>query len=171
MKQKLAVARTMFHRPPLIFLDEPTAGLDPVASAALRVDIRTLAEREGTTVFLTTHNLAEAEKLCARVAVIRQGKLVAEGHPDELRARTGGPQVEIIGRGFTEEALAALRSWPEVADVKRKNGHLVIDLQHDTATAPLVGALVGAGVEVEEVRKGTASLEEAFLTIMEEKGE
>ncbi|MHB1416213.1 MAG: ABC transporter ATP-binding protein [Chloroflexota bacterium] len=171
MKQKLAVARTVFHRPPLIFLDEPTAGLDPVASAALREDIRTLAEREGTTVFLTTHNLAEAEKLCGRVAVIRKGKLVAEGHPDELRARTGGPQVEVFGRGFTEEALAALRLRPEVAGVKRENGHVVIDLRQDTATAPLVGALVGAGVEVEEVRKGTASLEEAFLAMMEEKGE
>jgi ABC-2 type transport system ATP-binding protein len=67
MKQKLAVARALFHRPPLVFLDEPTAGFDPVAAAALRTDMAGLLAGEGVTVFLNTHNLAEAESLCARV--------------------------------------------------------------------------------------------------------
>src|SRR6266568_4972946 len=115
MKQKLAVARALLHRPPLIFLDETTAGLDPVAAAALREDLAALARREGVTVFLTTHNLPEAEKLCAQVGVIRQGKLVTVGTPDELRVRTGGPQAEIVGRGFTEQMLTTLRARPEVA--------------------------------------------------------
>jgi len=82
MKQKLAVARAIFHRPKLIFMDEPSAGLDPVAAVALRDDLARLAAREGVTVFLTTHNLVEADKLCGQVAVIRQGKLLAVGHPD-----------------------------------------------------------------------------------------
>ena len=73
MKQKLAVARTLMHRPKLVFLDEPTAGLDPVASAALRDDLEKLAQREGVTIFLTTHNLADAEKLCGQVGVINHG--------------------------------------------------------------------------------------------------
>jgi ABC-2 type transport system ATP-binding protein len=73
MKQKLAVARALFHRPPLIFLDEPTAGFDPVAAASLRTDLAALVSREGVTVFLNTHNLTEAEKLCAQVGVIRNG--------------------------------------------------------------------------------------------------
>src|SRR5438067_12940953 len=77
MKQKLAVARALLARPELVFLDEPTAGLDPVAAAQLRDDLDKLARAEGLTVFLTTHNLAEAEHLCARVAVIRDGKLLA----------------------------------------------------------------------------------------------
>lgn len=77
MKQKLAIARALLHRPQLIFLDEPTAGLDPIAAASLRDDLRTLVEREGVTVFLTMHNLAEAEKLCHRVGIIRQGRLLA----------------------------------------------------------------------------------------------
>ena len=68
MKQKLAVARALLHRPRLVFLDEPTAGLDPVASASLRDDLGRLVAREGATVFLTTHNLTEAERVCARVA-------------------------------------------------------------------------------------------------------
>jgi len=169
MKQKLAVARALLHSPPMIFLDEPTAGLDPIAAAALREDLASLGTREGVTVFLTTHNLAEAEKLCGLVGVIRQGKLIAVGHPDELRAQVGGPQVEIVGRGFSENVLALLKTRSEVSSAKRQNGHLSIHLRAETDIAPLVNLMVSAGVEVEEVRKGTASLEEAFLTMMEEE--
>jgi ABC-2 type transport system ATP-binding protein len=169
MKQKLAVARTLLHRPSLIFMDEPTAGLDPVAAAALREDLLALAAREKVTVFLTTHNLAEAEKVCAKVGVIRQGKLLAVGHPDELRARSGAPRAEVIGRGFSEEVLALLRARPEVAAAELQNERLLIDLRGEVDIAPLVSLMVSAGVEVEEVRKGKASLEEVFLTLMEEE--
>jgi ABC-2 type transport system ATP-binding protein len=169
MKQKLAVARTLMHRPELIFLDEPTAGLDPVAAAALREDLASLVASEGATVFLTTHNLAEAEKLCAQVGVIRQGRLLAMGHPDTIRARAGGARAEVLGRGFSEAALAQLRVRPEVAGVEVQNGRLTIDLKGDSSLAPLVSLLVAAGAEVEEVRQGKVSLEEAFLTMMEEE--
>jgi ABC-2 type transport system ATP-binding protein len=169
MKQKLALARALLHRPPLVLLDEPTAGLDVPSAAAVRDDLAALAEREGTTVFLTTHNMAEAERLCSRVAVIRQGKLLAVGHPDELRARAGGPHVEIVGRGFSEDALALLRARSEVAAVKANNGRLVVDLRQEIEVAPLIRLLVDAGVEVEEVQRGKASLEEVFLTLMQEE--
>ncbi len=171
MKQKLALARALLHRPPLVLLDEPTAGLDVPSAAAVREDLAALAEREGTTVFLTTHNMAEAERLCSRVAVIRQGKLMAVGHPDALRARAGGPHVEIVGRGFGEDALALLRARPEVAAVEASNGRLVVDLRQEMEVAPLVSLLVGAGAEVEEVRRGKASLEEVFLTLMKEESQ
>src|SRR5438067_1676101 len=82
------------HGPALVFLDEPTAGLDPVAAAGLRDDLCVLAARQGSTIFLTTHNMAEAEKLCTLVAVIRQGKLLAVGSPAQLRARGGGQRTE-----------------------------------------------------------------------------
>jgi ABC-2 type transport system ATP-binding protein len=169
MKQKLAVARALLHRPQLIFLDEPTAGLDPVAAAALREDLAALAAQEGVTVFLTTHNLTEAEKLCARVAVIRKGKLIAVGHPDELRAKTGGPRVEITGKGFSESVLAALRARPEVVSIEVANGRLSVALRGEVEVAPLVSLMVGAGAQVEEVRKGKATLEEAFLDLVEEE--
>ena len=169
MKQKLAVARALLHRPTLVFLDEPTAGLDPVAAAALRDDIAGLAKREGVTVFLTTHNLNEAERLCALVGVIREGKLVALGSPDELRSRAGVPRAEISGRGFDERVLALLRARPEVSLAEVHNGRLAIDLKGEQDLAPLVGLLVANGAQVEEVHKARASLEEAFLTMMEEE--
>jgi ABC-2 type transport system ATP-binding protein len=169
MRQKLALARALLHRPELVLLDEPTAGLDVPSSAAVRDDLAALADREGVTVFLTTHNMAEAERLCSRVAVIRRGKLVAVGHPDELRVRTGGPRIEVLGRGFSNEALARLRACPDVASVHTTNGRLEIGLSRETGAAPLVSLLVGAGVDVEEVRRGKASLEEVFMTLMQEE--
>ena len=171
MKQKVAVARALLHHPALVFFDEPTAGLDPVAAVALRDDLTRLVQREGLTVFLTTHNLPEAEKMCQRVAVIRAGKLLAEGRPDELRASSGGglTHVEVYGRGFSENVLAQLAARPEVSAVRSRNDHLELDLHAGADTAPLVSAMVGAGVQVEEVRKGKASLEDAFLELVEEE--
>jgi ABC-2 type transport system ATP-binding protein len=167
MKQKLALARTLLHRPSLVLLDEPTAGLDVPAANTVREDLASLAIREGITVFLTTHNMSEAERLCSQVAVIRQGRLVAVGNPDELRARASGPRIEISGRGFSEAALALLRARPEVVAAERQNGRLAIDIHRGTEAAPLVGLLVDMGVQVEEVRREKASLEEVFLALMD----
>ncbi len=114
MKQKLAVARTLLHRPSLVFLDEPTAGLDPIAAASLRGDLTELARREGVTVFLTTHNLAEAEKLCDQVAVIRSGRLVATGRPDELRTQARRDRMEVTGAGLDDRSVALMTADPSV---------------------------------------------------------
>jgi len=169
MKQKLAVARTILHNPQLVFFDEPTSGLDPVAAATLRNYIVQLVSQNGTTVFLTTHNLNEAEKLCDRVAVINKGKLVTIGHPDELRANTSKSRVRIIGNGFNEKILFLLRSRTEITDVQLLDGQLHIDLQENMKISPLISMLISEGVEIEEVRKEKASLEEAFLKLMEEE--
>jgi ABC-2 type transport system ATP-binding protein len=169
MKQKLALARAMLPRPALIFLDEPTAGLDVIAASAVRDDLATLVAQEGVTVFLTTHNMTEAEKLCSQVAVIRQGNLVAEGHPDELRVRAGTPRIEIVGRGFNNVALTRIRAHPQVVAAKVLNGRMAIELCEETDAAPLVSLLVGAGAQVEGVHRGKTTLEEAFMKLMEEE--
>jgi ABC-2 type transport system ATP-binding protein len=171
MKQKLAVARALFHHPPLIFLDEPTAGFDPVAAAALHADLTSLVTREGVTVFLNTHNLAEAEKLCAQVGVIREGKLLTIGNPDDLRLRKGSHRVEIVGNGFTEKTLATLRARPEVARAELQNNHLLIDLRGESPTGPLVTLVVQSGGEVEEIHRTGTSLEDLFLTLMKEENQ
>jgi ABC-2 type transport system ATP-binding protein len=169
MKQKLAIARVLLHWPALIFLDEPTAGLDPVAAAALRDDLEGLVTREGVTVFLNTHNLPEAERLCQQVGVIRSGKLLAVGSPDELRQRTGRPEAEVYGDGFTAEVLASLRARRDIASAQVENGRLFLELSDQQAKmAPIITALVEVGVQIEEVRRSQASLEDVFLSLMEE---
>lgn len=169
MKQKLAVARAIFHRPSLLFLDEPTAGLDPVAAVTLREDLSNLASGEGITVFLTTHNLSEAEKLCAQVGVISRGKLITVGRPEDIRSRSGGQRVEIHGLGFTPEILEILRRRDDIVSAEAANDHLTLVLAVNSSAAPAVRFIVESGADIEEVRRGTASLEEAFLTIMEEE--
>ena len=172
MKQKLSVARAVFHRPSLVFLDEPTSGLDPVATVGLREDLSSLVDREGVTVFLTTHNLAEAERLCSQVGVIQRGRLAALGKPGELRASAGRPRLEIVAGGVGPELMDVLRARPEVDVVSEgaTPGMLAIGLRGDPSVAPIVELLVRAGVAVEEVRKVRPTFEEAFLDLVTEPG-
>ena len=142
MKQKLAVARTLLHRPSLVFLDEPTAGLDPIGAAALRDDLTDLARREGVTVFLTTHNLAEAEKLCDQVAVIRSGRLVAIGRPDELRSQARRDRMEVTGAGLDDRSVALMTADPSVEFGALADGRLTLRIRDGGETAPLVAALI-----------------------------
>jgi ABC-2 type transport system ATP-binding protein len=171
MKQKLAIARPLLHNPPLVFLDEPTAGLDPVAAASLRDDLAALTSSQGATIFLTTHNMAEAEKLCHRVAVIREGKMLAVGSPAELRSRGGGQRAEINGRGFSEPVISALKQHASVSEVSLENGGLILTLRDGADVAPLVSLIVREGAEVQGVRTGQGSLEDVFLKLMEEDPE
>jgi ABC-2 type transport system ATP-binding protein len=141
MKQKLAIARTLIAKPDLIFLDEPTAGLDPEATVALRKDIAALE----TTVFLTTHNLTDVEKMATHVAVIRDGQLIDYGTPRELRARAF--RTRVIIRMTDREPLS-------------------LELADDERVAPIVTRLVNEGAQIEEVRKEEPSLEDVFLRLM-----
>lgn len=165
MKQKLALARALIHRPRLLLLDEPTAGLDVQAAVAIREDLASMASQEHITIFLTTHNMVDAEKLCHQVAVIQDGRLVAQGRPSDLQAQVSSPKVEVIGRGFSEQALNLLRAHPLVASVASHNHHLEIDLSAESDIASLIRILIGAGAQVEEVHRIKASLEEVFLTL------
>ena len=159
MKQKLAIARALLHRPQLVFLDEPTAGLDPVAAATLRDDLAQLSAATGTSIFLTTHNLAEAERLCSYIGVVAGGRLLASGHPDELRTARGGEQIEIVGRNLQAAAQA-------LPDHSFRNGRLVVQLPRGSSAAPIVSALVHGGAEIEEVRRDAASLEDVFIALL-----
>lgn len=165
MKRKLAVARALFHRPELVFLDEPTAGLDPMSAESLRRSLSDLVVEEGVTVFLTTHNVPEAGKLCDRVGVIRSGKLLACGSPDELRASTASNQLTIRGSRFTEDAFTLLALRPEVEGAEVRRGELVVKLVPGVRTAPIVSLLVGCGVQVEEVVR-EPTFEDAFLSVL-----
>src|SRR5512141_773207 len=169
MKQKLAVARTLIHRPELIFLDEPTAGLDPVASAALREDLTRLAVQEGVTIFLTTHNLAEAERLCNQVAVINRGQLLANGSPAELRRRTSAPRLYVTGLNITAQIIEDLQKSTLVKRVQQQNGRLILDLNDLTRSHEIVSQLVKSNVLIDEVYKERVDLEDIFLQLVEEE--
>ena len=165
MKQKLAVARAVFHRPPLVFLDEPTAGLDPVASAALREDLASLSSGQGVTIFLTTHNLVEAERLCDLVGVIRRGKLAALGPPSSLRDGES-PIVHVTGTGIDALIAELAAEVPGVLEAHVANGALEVKLAAGARPAPLVAMLVERGVQVDEVRRDRQTLEETFIELV-----
>src|SRR5512134_1464711 len=169
MKQKVAIARALLHRPALIFLDEPTAGLDPVAAASLRDDIAALVQAGDVTVFLNTHNLPEAEKLCSRVGVIRNGRLLSVGSLEQLRSEEDRSRVLITGSGFTPGILDQLRAQPVVKSVIQNNSHLELTLADPAGVSSLLSLLIDAGAQVEEVQKNKASLEEVFLKLMEKE--
>ena len=169
MRQRLGLARALLHRPSLALLDEPTAGLDVMASVEVHNDLTSLVASENVTVFLTTHNMAEAEKLCSQVAVIRHGQLLAVGRPDELQAAAGSRTVQVTGGPFESDVLARLRARDDVLAADEDDGELRLQLRHGASTAPLVRLLVECGVAVEEVRRGHASLEDVFVALMGEE--
>ena len=169
MKQKLALARAFINRPELLFLDEPTAGLDPPTAVALRRELVSLARERGVTVFLTTHNLLEAERVCDRVAVIRQGRLLAEGPPESIRSG-GERSLEVTATDLRPGLVARLESEPGVISTRLEpDGRLVLELVEGTSTAPLIRTLVENGAEVSEARITSASLEESFLALLGEE--
>ncbi len=169
MKQKLAVARTLMHHPELVFLDEPTAGLDPVASMTLREDLAALVAQEGVTIFLTTHNLGEAEKLCTQVGVINHGQLLAVGSPAELRSRTSAPRLYVTGQNITSQVVENLRGNALVSKIGQRNGELVMDLNDLSRSNEIVAQLVKMDVQIDEVRKEKVELEDVFLRLIEEE--
>ncbi len=177
MRQKLALARAFLSRPKLLFLDEPTSGLDTPSAVALRQQLVDLARDEAVTVFLTTHNLLEAEKVCDRVAVIRRGSLLAEGDPEEIHGGRA-KRVTISGSGFTPDLVRRLAELPTVetaafatapsADPGRR---LWVDLETGRDASAAVRLLVEAGAEVGMVETARESLEDIFLKLVEEEAE
>jgi ABC-2 type transport system ATP-binding protein len=166
MKQRLGVARAVLHEPELVFLDEPTRALDPVAAASLRDAVRSLAREEGMTVFLTTHNLSEAERLCDRVALIRNGRLVAQG-PTEDVVRTDRPiRITIRGRDFGAQTLAELEALPGVTLLERGENALTLSLDPTSDRHRVLETVLGSGGKVDEVREHGVTLEEAYLRLM-----
>jgi len=169
MKQRLAIARLLIHRPSLIILDEPTTGLDPIAAAALHQDLFQLMQQSQATIILTTHNLSEAEKLCSLVGIIRAGKLLALGPPGELRERMGGMRFEISGRHFPPPLLQQWRQLPGVLSLQVQENLLTLALRPGTATAPFLTQLVQSGAEIDDAQWKTGNLEEVFLSVIEER--
>jgi ABC-2 type transport system ATP-binding protein len=166
MKQKLAIARALLHDPAVVFLDEPTAALDPEAAYVVREAIEAL-RRSGRTIVLATHNLVEADRLCDRVAFVRGGLLRIDS-PAGLRGSLGGRGVDIGFAGMATEALvAAARSVPGVDGVEGHDRRLVVAAADPAAVTPgLVRALVTAGADIVAVHEHATTLEEVYFEVM-----
>lgn len=168
MKQRLALARVLLHAPRILFLDEPTAGLDPEAARDLRKLIVSL-RKEGAAVLLSTHNLTEAEELCDRIAVIRT-QLVAVDTARALRERQFERRLRVRLAAGAEECLAALRSEAFVRDARKEGDDLlsVLLVDPDQDRPRLVARVVATGGQILEVREDGRSLEDAYLSLVEE---
>lgn len=160
MKQRLALARVLLHQPELLFLDEPTSGLDPVAAREVQDLIRRL-HAEGRTVFLTTHNLAEAQALCHRVAVLEHGRLRAMGTPEALAQQFGG--VRLVLEVAPADLTKALEVLPDAQP--RENGTITVPGVSRAQVPDLVGSLVRAGVGLYKVALEEPSLEDVYFAL------
>lgn len=167
MRRRLDLAASLIARPPLLFLDEPTTGLDPRTRAQMWDTIRRLVA-EGSTVLLTTQYLDEADQLADRIAVIDRGRVIADGTSDELKASVGvsAVQLTLADRGQTDEARAVISSMVGVpATVTAESGRLTAPLSDPTVTADLLVRLRDLSITVDEITVSKPSLDEVFLTI------
>ncbi len=165
MKQKLAIARALIHEPRTVFLDEPTSGLDPAAARAVREFIEEL-KTEGRTIFLTTHNLDEAGRLCDRVGVIR-GRLIAVDTPEALRTNLFGRPARLQIANLTEAHRQVAAGLPFVQEARIVEGALLVDTgDPDRHNPDLIATLVGAGAQIQYVQPAEASLEDVYMELI-----
>jgi ABC-2 type transport system ATP-binding protein len=169
MKQRLALARALVHRPTLLFLDEPTSGLDPVATRRVHELITRLSQEEGSTVFMCTHNMAEAQKLCDRVAVLEHGRLVALGTPAELARQVGRSQrleIEVDPQGMAR-AVEILKDAPGTSGLSQDGDVITLQGADREAVPDLVAGLAEAGVRVYRVSPQEPALEDIYFALHE----
>ena len=168
MRQKVAIARALIHEPRLLFLDEPTAALDPESAKTVRDFIEEL-KSENRTIFLCTHNLDEAERLSDRIGVIRQ-RLIAVDTPDGLRRGLFGRQTVVQLAEVTPALVDALRGLEFISHVKQDGNRLLVSLSDPDAQNPvIVERLVRAGAKVQYVSEVKHSLEDVYLTLVREE--
>src|SRR6266571_9137626 len=162
-KRRLDIGLGLVHGPELLFLDEPTTGLDPQSRARVWDEVRRMHEG-GTTVFLTTHYLDEADALCDRVAIIDYGKIVAEGTPEELKRAIAGDVVTFSVAGDQQRAMDAIKDQDFVREARLEDGsvHLYVD-RGEVAMPAILRLLDGAGLRLTTVELHRPSLDDVFL--------
>jgi ABC-2 type transport system ATP-binding protein len=168
MKQRLALVRALVHEPKVLFLDEPTAGLDPEAAAEVREMIHRLG-KEGHTIFLSTHNLNEAEMLCNRIAVLHT-KLLALDTSEQLRRRFFRRQLMVQLEVPDTQVVQTVRKLPFVQEVREEGSQLILELTDSERNRPeLVKAIVEAGGRVIAVSEKQYPLEEVYFRLLREE--
>jgi len=166
MKRRLDVAMGLIHQPEVLFLDEPTTGLDPESRAVMWKEVRRLAQ-EGLTLLLTTHYLEEADQLAQRLAIVDGGRIVAEGTPEELKGRLRGDvvSVDLADRSRLSEAELVLRGMADVSGVVVDGTRLYAQVENGARVLPaLLAGLEKAGFAVSQAALSRPSLDDVYLT-------
>lgn len=165
MKRRLDLAAALVHNPEVLFLDEPTTGLDPMSRATVWAEVRRLNEELGMTIFLTTQYLEEADELAHRVGIIDAGRLVAEGTPDELKRAVGHDVIVVeVDAGSEEDARTALDSVSGIAGIDLHRREVTVRTDDGSALlSPVAVALADRGVQVRSLTLRTPTLDDVFL--------
>ncbi len=156
MRRRLEIARGLIHRPRILFLDEPTLGLDPASRKAVWTHIRELKETHNTTIILTTHYMEEADSLADRIAIINAGKIIELDTPEALKRKVGGDLVFI--KGALDEA--AIKALPFVSSVEKDNSRYKLSIDNSGAN---LQALLAAAGKIDEVEVRRVTLDDVFL--------
>jgi ABC-2 type transport system ATP-binding protein len=166
MKRRLDLAAALVHNPQVLFLDEPTTGLDPMSRARVWEEVRRLNQDLDMTIFLTTQYLEEADELADRVGIINGGKLVAEGTPFELKRRIGNDVIFARLDGDAAGACPIVQAVPGVAGVEARSNEMVITAAEGTAViGPVAVALNSCGIPVRDLTLRTPTLDDVFLEL------
>lgn len=171
MRQRLGIARALVHSPSVLCLDEPSLGLDPRGQREIEALIRRLNREDGVTVFLSSHLLSEIEGLCTRFAIVREGRLVAEGDRSELEGRLGENRGYRFEVSDPERALGLARTAPGIRQARREGGAIVVRPGAEDFAAELLRSLVSAGIGIYGMQRLYPTLEEIFFGLTEKDGQ
>jgi ABC-2 type transport system ATP-binding protein len=164
MQRRLDIAMALVHRPSVLFMDEPTTGLDPEVRVAMWREIERLSEGEGLTVLLTTHYLEEADRLVANLAIVDRGRVVASGTPEELKGELQGDSIHVELADSPDGAARALDGLEGIGEVQLDGRVLRARVEHGARAVPVVlQALESSGVSVESVTVSRPSLDDVYL--------
>ena len=167
MKQKIAIARALIHEPKYVFLDEPTASLDPQAAKIVREYILNL-KSQGNTILINTHNLNEAERICDHVALVKN-KIIKVGSPRELERKLFARTIRITIKNASDNILKNITDLPEVSNARMEENHLLINVKDPETNNPIVISwLTKQGAEIQFVSEEEHSLEDVYLKLIQE---
>jgi len=169
MRQRLALARSMVHDPEILVLDEPTSGVDPSGQIQIRKILLNMAHKENKTIFLSSHNLDEVQRICNRIAIIDRGEIKLYGELEDLRKKMGKSGIIIrSSNDIPDEVIKEVKRSPDLGLKEVKDSNLIFMPDEGTETSDIISFLSSRGVKVEEAIKQEASLEEMYSNILKE---